>query len=85
MIAGKRAQSHPVDAIQQLFQFLRGWNAIDSELISQRIVVTRPELNGKKLGALRLRNHYWIIFYNFTRCNSIFYISPTNISLLHSL
>ena len=36
------------------------WNAIDSELISQRIVVTRPELNGKKLGALRLRNHYGI-------------------------
>ena len=34
------------------------WNAIDSELISQRIVVTRPELNGKKLGSLRLRNHY---------------------------
>ena len=25
------------------------WNAIDSQLISQRIVVTRPELNGKKL------------------------------------
>ena len=36
------------------------WNAIDSELVSQRIVVTRPELNGKKLGALRLRNHYGI-------------------------
>lgn len=36
------------------------WNAIDSELISQRIVVTRPELNGKKLGALRLRNQYGI-------------------------
>ena len=36
------------------------WNAIDSQLVSQRIVVTRPELNGKKLGALRLRNHYGI-------------------------
>ncbi|MCI1648731.1 MAG: putative transporter [Bacteroides sp.] len=36
------------------------WNAIDSQLISQRIVVTRPELNGKKLGALHLRNHYGI-------------------------
>ena len=36
------------------------WNAIDSQLISQRIVVTRPEWNGKKLGALRLRNHYGI-------------------------
>ena len=36
------------------------WHAIDSQLLSQRIVVTRPELNGKKLGALRLRNHYGI-------------------------
>lgn len=36
------------------------WNAIDSQLISQRIVVTRPELNGKKLGTLQLRNHYGI-------------------------
>ena len=36
------------------------WNAIDSELISQRILVTRPELNGKKLGSLHLRNHYGI-------------------------
>lgn len=40
------------------------WDAIDSQLISQRIVVTRPELNGKKLGALHLRNHYGI---NITR------------------
>lgn len=36
------------------------WNAIDSQLISQRIVVTRPELNGKKLGSLHLRNHFGI-------------------------
>ncbi|NCC09441.1 MAG: putative transporter [Bacteroidia bacterium] len=36
------------------------WNAIDSQLISQRIVITRPELNGKKLGSLRLRNIYGI-------------------------
>lgn len=36
------------------------WNAIDSQLISQKIVVTRPEINGKKLESLRLRNHYGI-------------------------
>ena len=40
------------------------WDAIDSKLISQRIVVTRPELNGRKLGSLHLRNHYGI---NITR------------------
>ena len=36
------------------------WNAVDRQLISQRILVTRPELNGKKLSALRLRNNYGI-------------------------
>lgn len=40
------------------------WNAIDSQLISQRILVTRSEINGKRLGTLRLRNHYGI---NITR------------------
>lgn len=40
------------------------WNAIDSQLISQRILVTRSEINGKRLGSLRLRNHYGI---NITR------------------
>ena len=33
------------------------WNAVDSQLISQRILVTRPEINGKKLAQLRLRNN----------------------------
>ena len=36
------------------------WNKIDSELTSQRIIVTRPEINGKKLATLRLRNNYGI-------------------------
>ena len=36
------------------------WNAVDSQLISQRILVTRPEINGKKLSQLRLRNTYGI-------------------------
>ena len=36
------------------------WNKIDSELISQRIIVTRTEINGKKLSSLRLRNNYGI-------------------------
>ena len=36
------------------------WNAIDSQLISKHIVITRPEINGKKLGSLRLRNMYGI-------------------------
>ncbi|MDR3339307.1 MAG: putative transporter [Candidatus Symbiothrix sp.] len=42
------------------------WNAIDSHLISRRIVVTRNKINGMKLGALRLRNLHGI---NITRVN----------------
>ncbi|MDE6291723.1 MAG: putative transporter [Muribaculaceae bacterium] len=40
------------------------WNAIDSTLISRHLIVSRPEINGKKLGALKLRNSYGI---NITR------------------
>jgi AspT/YidE/YbjL antiporter-like protein len=36
------------------------WNAIDNQLVSQGILITRPELNGKRLGSLRLRNKYGI-------------------------
>ena len=36
------------------------WNAIDSQLVSRRIIITRPEINGKRLGSLRLRNSYGI-------------------------
>lgn len=34
------------------------WNSIDRELVSSYIVVTRPEINGRRLGSLRLRNAY---------------------------
>ncbi|MBO4996016.1 MAG: putative transporter [Muribaculaceae bacterium] len=36
------------------------WDAIDSQLISKHILVSRPEINGKRLGSLRLRNNYGI-------------------------
>ena len=36
------------------------WNAVDSRLASQPILVTRPEINGRKLSSLRLRNNYGI-------------------------
>ena len=42
------------------------WNAIDSQLVSQKVLVTKPELNGVKLGTLKLRNSYGI---NITRVN----------------
>ena len=42
------------------------WNAIDSQLISSKVLVTKPEHNGARLGDLRLRNSYGI---NITRVN----------------
>lgn len=42
------------------------WNAIDSQLVSRHITVSRPEINGRKLGSLRLRNSYGI---NISRIN----------------
>ena len=42
------------------------WNAIDSQLVSQKVLVSKPEINGTKLGDLRLRNSFGI---NITRVN----------------
>ncbi len=42
------------------------WNTIDSQLVSKILLVTKPELNGVKLGDLKLRNSYGI---NITRVN----------------
>lgn len=42
------------------------WLKMDSQLINRRILITKPELNGKELGQLKLRNTYGI---NITRVN----------------
>ena len=42
------------------------WNAIDSQLVSRKVLVTKQEHNGSRLGDLRLRNSYGI---NITRVN----------------
>ena len=42
------------------------WNAIDSQLISKKVLVTKSKHNGARLGDLRLRNSYGI---NITRVN----------------
>lgn len=34
------------------------WNSIDHNLVSEHIVVTKAEINGKRLGSLHLRNTY---------------------------
>lgn len=36
------------------------WNAIDSSLVSRHVVISKPGINGRKLGSLKLRNSYGI-------------------------
>ena len=43
------------------------WDALDNKIVSKDIVITRPGLNGKKLGSLRLRNTYAINISRVTR------------------
>lgn len=52
------------------------WNAIDSQLVSQQIVVTRSEINGKKLGSLRLRNQYGINISRVYRAGVLLLATP---------
>ena len=42
------------------------WNAIDNQLVSRKILVSKSKINGTKLGDLRLRNSFGI---NITRVN----------------
>ena len=42
------------------------WNKLDQQLISRRIIITKSELNGKKLGDLKLRDTFGV---NITRVN----------------
>lgn len=36
------------------------WATLDQQLTSQNILITRSDINGKKIGSLRLRNHYGV-------------------------
>ncbi len=52
------------------------WNAIDNDIISKKIIITRPQFNGKKLGSLKLRNHYGISVTRITRNGIVLLATP---------
>lgn len=53
--------------IGQRIEMDRGeWDKLDSLLVSRRISITKPEINGRTLGSLKLRNLFGI---NITRVN----------------
>lgn len=43
------------------------WNAIDGEIESRNVIVSRPELNGKRMGDLQIRKSYGINVSRVTR------------------
>ncbi len=51
---------HEIDMLEE------EWGEFDGKLVSRRIVITRPEINGKRFVDLRLRTKYGI---NITRVN----------------
>ncbi len=44
----------------------KDWSKLDTELVSRRIIITKPEINGKSISNLKFRTHYGI---NVTRVN----------------
>ncbi len=53
------------------------WNKIDSSLTSKHLIISKPELNGKKLGSLRLRNNYGINITRVSRSGIILLATPS--------
>lgn len=43
------------------------WDKVDKNLISRTITISKPHLNGRRLGSLKLRNHYAVNISRVTR------------------
>lgn len=52
------------------------WNAIDSQMMSHWIVVTRPEINGKSIGSLKLRNRFGVNISRISRAGIMLLATP---------
>ena len=52
------------------------WNSIDNQLVSRRIIVSRPSNNGKKLGSLHLRKQYHINISRISRSGLYLLATP---------
>lgn len=52
------------------------WDSIDKKLVSKKIVISKPAINGKKLGSLRLRNNFGINISRVSRSGIRLVASP---------
>ena len=53
------------------------WEHLDTNLVSVRIIVTKPEINGKQLRELNLRSNYGVSITRITRAGMEFLASPS--------
>ncbi len=53
------------------------WDSIDSQLVSKQIIITQPNVNGVKLGALKLRTLYGINITRIMRSGIELFASPS--------
>lgn len=53
------------------------WIRMESQFINRRILITKPELNGKRLGQLKLRKLYGINITRITRAGVDLVATPT--------
>lgn len=79
------AQKAQVDALTELFgqhdetdwmEKNIDWNAIDPHLISRRVLITRPNINGKRLRDLQFRNRFGVTVSRVKRADFQFVATP---------
>ena len=52
------------------------WNKLDRQFVSRHIIVSRPEINGKRLGSLRLRSTFGITVSRVLRSGVMLLATP---------
>lgn len=52
------------------------WNKLDRQFVSRHIIVSRPEINGKRLGSLRLRNTFGVTVSRVLRSGVMLLATP---------
>ena len=67
-----------IEAISVFFgkQIDMQWEQLDKKLISRRILITKPELNGKMLSQLKIRNNFGASINRVNRSGVVFVAAP---------
>ena len=58
----------------------KNWEKLNGTLVSRRIMITKPELNGRRLGSLNIRNTYGVTVTRVTR-SAVDLVATTDLQL----